>query len=92
MESPIPANPIQPTRQEALRLHLVRVKLSFREIGRRINVSGSAIAKLCDQETMPVHRHAELMALGIPAELLPAPLNIKPGPKPRAVSALEIRP
>ncbi|MBN2140859.1 MAG: helix-turn-helix transcriptional regulator [Desulfovibrionaceae bacterium] len=89
MQFPTPVNSIQPTRQESLRLYLGRAGLSFREIGRRIDVSGAAIAKLCNQETMPTRRHAELIAMGIPAGLLPEPLDIKPGPKPRVGLAME---
>jgi hypothetical protein len=48
-------------------------------------VTPNSVSKLCDQETMPVRRHAQLLEQGLPAELLPRPEDIKPGPRPRDV-------
>lgn len=84
-----PTNPIEPTRQELLRIWLARNATGFKQIGERIDISGTGLAKICDQETMPTRRHAELIAMGVPAGLLPEPLDIKPGPKPRVGLAME---
>lgn len=85
MQLPISPNLTSLTRQEALRLWLSRNGLSFSELGRRLGVTPNSVSKLCDQETMPVRRHAQLLEQGLPAELLPRPLDIKPGPRPRDV-------
>jgi len=50
-----------------------------------MGISGNAVSKLCDQDTMPVHRHKQLRNLGVPAELLPEPMDLKPGPKPKGL-------
>ncbi len=85
MQFPISPNLTSLTRQEALRLWLSRNGLSFSELGRRLGVTPNSVSKLCDQETMPVRRHAQLLEQGLPAELLPRPEDIKPGPRPRDV-------
>jgi len=73
------------TRQEALRLWMNRNGKSFSAWGGNMGVTGNAVSKLCDQDTMPVHRHEQLRHLGVPAELLPKPMDLKPGPKPRGI-------
>lgn len=83
MQLPISPNLSSLTRQEALRLWLSRNSLTFSELGRRLGVTPNSVSKLCDQETMPTRRHAQLVDQGIPAELLPRAQDIKPGPKPR---------
>jgi hypothetical protein len=79
------ANLTRLSRLEALDVWKKRNRLSFAEMGRRMGVTGENVSKLCAQDTMPVHRHEQLCALGVPAHLLPTPLNLKPGPKPRTV-------
>lgn len=64
---------------------MIRNDLSFAEMGRRLEVTANAVSKLCGQDTMPVTRHRQLVEQGVPVELLPAPMDIKPGPKPRSV-------
>lgn len=83
MKSPVSGNLILPTRQESLRLWMTRNGKSFNELGRQIGTTGHGVSWLCDQSTMPTHRHAQLVALGVPAELLPEAMDIKPGPKPK---------
>lgn len=89
MESRSDANLINPTRQESLLLWMRRNGHSFRGYGRDIGLSGVQVANLCGQDTMPTQRHAQLVALGVPVDLLPEPLDVKPGPKPRVVSVHE---
>jgi len=71
------------SRDEKLWIFLNRSGLTFKAIGGKLDMTGTAAAKLCRGDTMPTRRHAELVALGIPADLLPRPEDIKPGPKPR---------
>lgn len=86
MESHFDANLIYPTKQERLLLWMRRNRRSYRGLGRDIDLSGVQVANLCGQDTMPTEHHAQLVALGVPADLLPKPLDVKPGPKPRFVS------
>lgn len=85
MQSPIAPNLIPVNRQEALLLWMRRTGRTYVSLGSEINVSGNAVSKLLGQETMPTHRHRQLLELGVPEELLPQPLDLKPGPKPRTV-------
>lgn len=85
MQFPISPNLTPLSRQEALRVWMHRNGLTFTEMARRMDVTSNLVSKLCDQETMPVHRHMQLLGMGVPVELLPQALDIKPGPKPRTV-------
>lgn len=84
MQSHSAVNLTPPNRQESLRLWMGRTDNTFKAWGRQLGISGKAVSSLCDNETMPTARHAQLVALGVPKELLPPPLDIKPGPKPKA--------
>lgn len=85
MQSPIAPNLTPVSRQEALLLWKTRTGQTYERLGGSIGLSGNAVSKLLGQETMPTHRHRQLLALGVPEELLPRPLDLKPGPKPRTV-------
>lgn len=84
MQSSIAINLTELSRQEKLRLWMARTGVRFVDMAVALDVTPAAIGKLCKQATMPEHRHRALVAFGVPADLLPAPLNIKSGPKPRA--------
>lgn len=83
MQSPSTANLTPPNRQESLRLWMTRTGNTFKAWGRLMGISGNAVSWLCANETMPTHRHAQLVTLGVPVELLPAAFDHKPGPKPK---------
>ncbi len=85
MEFPIAPNLTPLSRQEALRVWMARNNLTFTEMGRRMDVTANNVSKQCDQDTMPVHRHEQLREMGVPEELLPVALDLKPGPKPRTL-------
>ena len=85
MQTSFDANLTNLNRQEALEVWKRRTGISFAEMGRRIGVTGENVSKLCAQETMPIHRHAQLVEIGVPAELLPVPMYRKPGPKPKSL-------
>lgn len=55
------------------------------DIARALNVGGNAVLRWMRAETIPVRRHEQLVKLGIPADLLPPPLDITPGPKRKAI-------
>ena len=83
MKSTFPDNLTELSREEKLQIFLQRNRISFRFLGVRMDMTGTAVSSLCRGETMPTRRHAELVALGIPVELLPRPEDIKPGPRPK---------
>lgn len=72
---------IEPTRQEALLIWLRRRGLQQRDIARRLGIGQNTVSRWLAADTIPSWRHRQLVSLGIPAELLPAPLDIAPGPK-----------
>lgn len=84
MQSSIAINLTELSRQEKLRLWMARAGVRFVDMAAALDVTPAAIGKLCKQTTMPEHRHRALVDFGVPADLLPAPLNIKSGPRPRA--------
>jgi len=75
---------LHPTRQELLALYLKRKRLSYARLGKLLGITGQSVFRLCRNDTAPTRRVEQLLEAGIPAELLPAPLDIPPGPKPRA--------
>ncbi len=75
------------SRQESLRVWMMRNGISYASIGRKIFVSGPNVGRLLMGETIPPHRHQQFLELGFPSELLPAPLYRKPGPKPKDAQA-----
>lgn len=72
----------KPTKQEVLSLWLKRQKLTFADVGKELNVTGSNARKLLYGETAPTHRVKALKEIGIPEALLPIAKDIPPGPKP----------
>lgn len=83
MESTSTVSLTHMNRQEALFLWMRRTGNTFQAWGRQMDMTGGALGTLCKQETMPTGRHAQLLALGVPEELLPRPFDHKPGPKPK---------
>lgn len=70
-------------RQERLRLWLRKQGLSAAAIARKLDLTTGLICRQLSAETIPTRRHAELVALGLPVALLPQPVDLKPGPRPR---------
>lgn len=85
MQSPIAPNLIPVNRQEALLLWMRRTGQTYVRLAGEMGLTGNAVSKLLGQDTMPTHRHSQLLELGVPQELLPQPMDLKPGPKPRTV-------
>lgn len=75
---------IEPTRQEALRLWLARQGIRQRDIAKRLGIGENTISRWLGANSIPTWRHRQLLSLGIPEALLPAPVDIAPGPKRRA--------
>lgn len=89
MTSSLAANQIIPTRQELLDVWKEREGVSFRELGRRLGLSGVQVSNLCSADRISTHRHAQLVAAGVPEYLLPRAEDVRPGPKPRPASVHE---
>ena len=67
-----------------LRVWMVRNSVSYRMIGEAIgDITANGLVKLLRQSRIPCARHAQLLAFGIPAHLLPPALDVRTGPKPR---------
>lgn len=72
-------------RQAELRVWMIRNKVTFVQLGVVMgNVTASAVQKSVRRPHMPVRNHKALVEFGVPAELLPPPLNVPSGPKPKA--------
>lgn len=72
------------TRQDMLSIWLKRQGSTQADIARALDVGEITVSRWMRAESIPVRRHEQLLKLGIPAELLPAPLDITPGPKKKA--------
>lgn len=75
---------IEPTRQESLVLWLKRNGIQQGDIAASLNIGKNTVSRWLRSETIPTWRHQQLLDFGIPAELLPAPVDIAPGPKRRS--------
>lgn len=64
-----------------LSIWLKRQGKSQADIARALDVGEVSVSRWVKAESIPVRRHEQLVGLGIPAELLPAPVDITPGPK-----------
>ena len=75
---------IEPTRQELLLLWLKRNGIQQGDIAKALHTGKNTVSRWLRADTIPTWRHRQLLDYGIPAELLPAPVDIAPGPKRRA--------
>lgn len=69
------------TRQDMLCIWLKRHGKTQADIARTLEVGEVSVSRWMRAERIPEKRHGQLVKLGIPAELLPRPLDITPGPK-----------
>lgn len=82
-ELPITKNltQIDLTRQDMLCIWLKRNGKTQADIARALEVGEVSVSRWMRAESIPEKRHEQLVKFGIPAELLPEPLDITPGPK-----------
>lgn len=59
-------------------------------LARVLGITPSTLSRRFTCETMPTEQHAKLIALGMPAEYLPRPLNKRPGPRPSSPRELPV--
>jgi hypothetical protein len=81
MQLAITSNLTQLTRQELLRIWMLRNGITFTQLGHHLGITSNAVSKLCLQDTMPTRRHRALVSYGVPPDLLPLPVDLKTGPK-----------
>lgn len=73
------------TRQDMLSIWLKRQGKTQADIARALEVGEVSVSRWMRAQSIPVKRHEQLVKFGIPAELLPAPVDITPGPKRKVV-------
>lgn len=74
--------PQEASRVDHLRAWMVLHKVTFVALGEQLGITGSAAQLLMKGERMAVRRHGQLVALGVPEELLPPAVDIPIG-RPR---------
>ena len=57
--------------------------ITLRAIGEQLDVTTSGAKGLLARDTIPTGRHAQLVALGFPPDILPEPMDLPPGPRPK---------
>lgn len=70
------------TRQECLSIWLRREGVSVADIAKSLDVKPMSVSRWFRAERISSWRHRQLVECGIPAELLPPPVDIAPG-RPR---------
>lgn len=73
----------EPNRKDKLKGWLLAHRLTHAMIGASLGMATSSVCLMLQKETARPERVEGLKALGIPAEFLPVPKYIPPGPKPR---------
>lgn len=76
------------SRVEKLKIWMIRAGVSYKALARQIGLTGSALGRICAQDTIPTRHHAALLRLGVPVEFLPQPKDLKSGPKPKSSGSL----
>lgn len=72
------------SRYDRLYAWMLDHRISYPALAKELGVSESGARRLCNSETIPVHRHDQLVQLGFPVDLLPAARD-RPKGRPRAV-------
>ncbi len=78
---------IKPDRQARLRAYLALYGIAVSDVARHMGLTKSTASKILAGDSAPSHRVEQLVELGIPRRLLPAPEDKKRGPKPRGDQA-----
>lgn len=74
---------VTPDRQDMLRIFLRQSGISRNTIARLLGVHPQTVSRILNGDRALPEHVARLQEFGIPADLLPAPARIPPGPKPR---------
>jgi hypothetical protein len=57
--------------------------ITYGAIAKHLGITVTGARWLVSRETIPVERYHQLIELGFPEALLPQPLDIPPGPRPK---------
>lgn len=68
-------------RHARLQKWLKQHNITYAALALQLGLSESGVRHLLFAETIPTQRHNELMALGFPVDMMPRPLDRKPGRK-----------
>jgi|GEM_PF-6354312 len=74
---------VEPGRQDMLRIFLRQSGITRDDIADLLGVHRQSVSRILNGERALPEHVGRLLELGIPAELLPVPERIAPGPKPR---------
>jgi len=77
------ANEEHKLRYKRLLLWMYERDITFFSLAEKLGVSDGCVRSACQGEYCPTRHHEKMIALGIPAELLPDPRDLKRGPKPK---------
>ena len=69
-------------RQKRLRLWMEEHGITVKQLAKDLGVAVRMARQYLSAETIPTIRHTQFTVLGFPLDLLPQPLDKKPGPKP----------
>lgn len=70
------------TPDEKRKIWLKRNGYTMTNLAKVAGVTVSALSRTLRNPTMPVAQHQALVDFGVPPELLPQPLDRRPGPRP----------
>lgn len=71
------------TRFQMAKEWMTQHNITYRALGAQVGVSISGARDLIARETIPTMRHAQLVKLGFPEDILPTPMDLPSGPKPK---------
>lgn len=77
------ANLADLSRDEKREIWMKRNGFTVTSLASFVGVVPATLSRTLRNATMPVAQHEKLVRLGMPAEILPAPLDKKTGPAPR---------
>ena len=85
MQSAIGHNSTELDRQADLRGYMFSNKVTFVQIGQWLGgITGDAAQKALSKTRISTAHYETLIQRGIPSRLLPIPLDVRTGPKPKA--------
>ena len=70
-------------RISAMKQWLEAHNITYRAVGDKLGVTVGGAYALLTRDTIPTDRYAQLVDLGFPKDILPEPMDLSPGPKPK---------
>ena len=68
-------------RTPRLRAWMTQNNVTWRWLSEQLGITATGARQLLTRETMPVQRYARCVEIGVPADLLPTPLDLPSGPQ-----------